>query len=110
VEALAAAWKLEGTLIAVSRGELVGEVKLDVSWMGFGELGMMVAAGRRGRGGDRVVAGSRPAQAPTPWPTLARRLNTAEAANQIVSVQQTNTATSSTQRDAIRTSPTTDLP
>ena len=31
--------------------------------MGFGEFGMMVAAGRRGRAGDRVVAGPRPAQA-----------------------------------------------
>lgn len=33
VEALAAAWKLEGTLIAVSRGELVGEVRVDVIYM-----------------------------------------------------------------------------
>jgi RimJ/RimL family protein N-acetyltransferase len=47
---LAANWRLEGTLVAVADDAILGEVRVDPSWMGFGEIGMMVAAGSRGRG------------------------------------------------------------
>lgn len=52
IESLAANWKLDGTLVAVAvgGGDIVGEIRVDPSWMGFGEIGMMVAAGWRGRG------------------------------------------------------------
>jgi RimJ/RimL family protein N-acetyltransferase len=57
VDRLAASWRVDGTLVAVADGVLVGEVRVDPSWMGFGELGMMVAAGWRGRGaGSALVA------------------------------------------------------
>jgi RimJ/RimL family protein N-acetyltransferase len=47
---LAANWKLEGTFVAVADGAIVGELHVDPSWMGFGDIGMMVAADWRGRG------------------------------------------------------------
>jgi GNAT superfamily N-acetyltransferase len=50
VDALAACWRIDGTLIALSQGAIVGEIRIDPSWMGFGEVGMMVAAESRGRG------------------------------------------------------------
>jgi putative acetyltransferase len=50
VEELAARWELDGTLIALAEGAVVGEIRVEPSWMGFGEIGMMVAAGCRGRG------------------------------------------------------------
>jgi RimJ/RimL family protein N-acetyltransferase len=50
VERAAAGWTLEGTLVAVVAGEVVGELRVEPSWMGFGEVGMMVAAAWRGRG------------------------------------------------------------
>jgi RimJ/RimL family protein N-acetyltransferase len=50
VERMAANWRLEGTLVAVADDAIVGEIRIDPSWMGFGEIGMMVAAGSRGRG------------------------------------------------------------
>lgn|SRR5215467_954416 len=50
VDELAARWRIEGTLIAQSQGALVGEIRIDPSWMGYGEIGMMVAAQWRGRG------------------------------------------------------------
>ncbi len=57
VAELAAIWKLDGTLVALAEGVMVGQVRVDPSWMGFGELGMMVAAGWRGRGvGSALVA------------------------------------------------------
>jgi ribosomal protein S18 acetylase RimI-like enzyme len=57
VDQLAANWRLEGTLVAVAAGEVVGELRVDPSWMGYGEIGMMVAAGWRGRGvGTALVA------------------------------------------------------
>ncbi|HEX6761510.1 MAG TPA: GNAT family N-acetyltransferase [Gaiellaceae bacterium] len=57
VERLAADWTLEGTLVAVADGTIVGEVRVEPSWFGFGEIGMMVAAGWRGRGvGTALVA------------------------------------------------------
>jgi len=57
VEALATNWKIDGTLVALSNGVIVGEVRVDPSWMGFGEIGMMVSAEWRGRGvGTALVA------------------------------------------------------
>jgi RimJ/RimL family protein N-acetyltransferase len=57
VDRLAASWEVDGTLVAVADGVIVGEVRVDPSWMGYGELGMMVAAGWRGRGaGTALVA------------------------------------------------------
>ena len=57
VEQLAADWRIDGTLVAVADGEVVGEINVDPSWMGFGEIGMFVAADWRGRGvGTALVA------------------------------------------------------
>ncbi len=57
VDMLAASWKVNGTLMAMAQSGLVGEIRVDPSWMGFGEIGMMVAAGWRGRGvGTALVA------------------------------------------------------
>jgi RimJ/RimL family protein N-acetyltransferase len=50
VDQLAADWKIDGTLIALAQGAVVGEVRIESTWMGFGEIGMMVAADWRGRG------------------------------------------------------------
>jgi RimJ/RimL family protein N-acetyltransferase len=57
IDRRAARWELEGTLVALAGGEIVGELHVDESPFGFGELGMMVAAGWRGRGvGTALVA------------------------------------------------------
>jgi ribosomal protein S18 acetylase RimI-like enzyme len=57
VERLAARWQLEGTLVAVSGAALVGELRIEPTSFGFGELGMMVDAAWRGRGiGSALVA------------------------------------------------------
>jgi len=57
VEALAGRWQLDGTLVAVAAGELVGELRVEPTYFGYGEIGMMVAAGWRGRGvGTALVA------------------------------------------------------
>jgi len=57
VETLAASWQLDGTLVAVVAGEVVGEVRVEETSFGYGELGMMVTARWRGRGvGTALVA------------------------------------------------------
>ena len=57
VDKLAVRWRIDGTLVALADGSIVGEINVDPSWMGFGEIGMMVAAGWRGRGvGSALVA------------------------------------------------------
>jgi len=57
VDAMAARWQLDGTLVALAEGELVGELRVEPSYFGFGEIGMMVAADRRGQGvGTALVA------------------------------------------------------
>lgn len=57
VEELAVSWKMDGTLVAVAEGDIVGEINVDPNWMGFGDIGMMAAAGWRGRGvGTALVA------------------------------------------------------
>jgi RimJ/RimL family protein N-acetyltransferase len=50
VERRAAAWQLDGTLVAVADGEIVGELQVHETSFGFGELGMLVAADWRGQG------------------------------------------------------------
>jgi GNAT superfamily N-acetyltransferase len=61
VEAFAARWAIDRTLVALAGNAVVGELKVDPSWMGFGEIGMMVAAGWRGRGvGTALVAAAIP--------------------------------------------------
>ena len=49
-EARAAGWNIEGTLVAVASGEVVGMLHVERSRFGFGDLGMAVARGWRGRG------------------------------------------------------------
>ena len=57
VDKLATDWKIDGTLLALADGVVIGEISVDPSWMGFGEIGMMVAADWRGRGvGTALVA------------------------------------------------------
>jgi RimJ/RimL family protein N-acetyltransferase len=50
VEARAASWTLDGTLVAVAGAELIGSLHLERSRFGFGELGMAVAREWRRRG------------------------------------------------------------
>jgi RimJ/RimL family protein N-acetyltransferase len=57
VEAGAARMTLEGTLAAVSDGEIIGSLHVQASRFGFGEIGMLVARDWRGRGvGSALVA------------------------------------------------------
>ena len=57
VEKRAASWRLDGTLVALGDGEIVGLVFVDESSFGFGEIGMLVARSWRGRGvGTSLVA------------------------------------------------------
>ena len=57
VEKWAARWHLDGTFVAVDAGEIVGHLSVDRTPFGYGELGMFVAADRRGRGvGTALVA------------------------------------------------------
>jgi RimJ/RimL family protein N-acetyltransferase len=57
VEARAASWMLEGTLVAVDDGAIVGSLHIQSSRHGFGELGMTVARDWRGRGvGSALLA------------------------------------------------------
>jgi RimJ/RimL family protein N-acetyltransferase len=57
LEKRAASWRLDGTLVAGARGEIVGFLHVDRSGFGFGEIGMLVAREWRGRGvGSALVA------------------------------------------------------
>lgn len=57
VEERAEAWRLDGTLVAAARGEVVGFLHVERSGFGFGEIGMMVAREWRGHGvGSALVA------------------------------------------------------
>lgn len=57
VEERASSWRLDGTLVALAVGEIVGQLHVEQSRLGFGEIGMMVAADWRGRGvGTALVA------------------------------------------------------
>ena len=55
VERLAASWRIDGTFVAVADGVIVGEIGVDPSWMGSGDVGMMVAAAWRGRGAGKAL-------------------------------------------------------
>ena len=57
VEQRAAAWTLDGTLVAVAGGEIIGSLHVDASRFGFGEIGMAVSRQWRGRGvGSALLA------------------------------------------------------
>jgi RimJ/RimL family protein N-acetyltransferase len=57
VEERTADWRVDGTLVAIAREEVIGMVHIEQSRFGFGELGMMVAREWRGRGvGSALVA------------------------------------------------------
>jgi RimJ/RimL family protein N-acetyltransferase len=57
VEARAASWTIEGTLVAVAEAEIIGSLVLEPSRHGFGEIGMAVAREWRGRGvGSALLA------------------------------------------------------
>lgn len=57
VDRRAESLRLEGTLVAAARGQVVGYLHVDPSIFGFGEIGMLVAREWRGRGvGSALVA------------------------------------------------------
>jgi ribosomal protein S18 acetylase RimI-like enzyme len=57
VEARAASFTLDGTLVAVAGGDVVGSVHVDASRHGFGDVGMAVAPEWRGQGvGSALLA------------------------------------------------------
>jgi RimJ/RimL family protein N-acetyltransferase len=57
VEARAASWTIDGTLVAVAGTKIVGSLHVDQSRFGFGEIGMAVAREWRGRGvGSALLA------------------------------------------------------
>ena len=57
VEARTTSLRLDGTLVAIAVDEVVGYLRVEASSFGFGEIGMMVARDRRGRGvGSALVA------------------------------------------------------
>lgn len=50
IDARAASWTLDGTLVAVVGSEIVGSLHLDASRHGYGELGMALRREWRGKG------------------------------------------------------------
>jgi RimJ/RimL family protein N-acetyltransferase len=57
IEARAASWTLDGTLVAVAGDEIVGSLHIEPSRHGFGEVGMAIAREWRGRGvGSALLA------------------------------------------------------
>ena len=57
VEARAASWTIDGTIVAVAGPELIGLLNVEPSRHGFGEIGMAVAREWRGRGvGSALLA------------------------------------------------------
>jgi GNAT superfamily N-acetyltransferase len=50
VEARAAAWSLDGDFLAEAAGTVIGSIHVEASRHGYGEIGMAVARGWRGRG------------------------------------------------------------
>jgi ribosomal protein S18 acetylase RimI-like enzyme len=58
VEARAASWTLEGTLVALAGTELIGSLHVASSRFGFGEIGMAVAREWRGRGVGAALLGA----------------------------------------------------
>ena len=59
IDRMSERWEIDETLVAVADGELVGMLHVDSSRFGFGEIGMLVVAGWRGRGvGSALLAAS----------------------------------------------------
>lgn len=57
VAARAAAWGLDGEFVAVADGEIVGQLHVERTRHGYGEIGMLVARDWRGRGvGSALMA------------------------------------------------------
>lgn len=57
IEARAASWRLDGTLVAVGGSEVVGMLHIEASRFGFGTIGMAVARDWRRRGvGSALIA------------------------------------------------------
>jgi ribosomal protein S18 acetylase RimI-like enzyme len=57
VEARAASWTLDGTIVAVVAGDVIGSIHVQTSGHGFGEIGMAIAREWRGRGvGSALMA------------------------------------------------------
>jgi ribosomal protein S18 acetylase RimI-like enzyme len=57
LEARAASWRLDGDFVAEAAGEIVGQIHVDASGHGFGEIGMAVAREWRGKGvGSALMA------------------------------------------------------
>jgi len=57
VEARAAGWTVDATLVAVAGSEVIGMIHVDASRFGFGEIGMATAREWRGRGvGSALLA------------------------------------------------------
>jgi RimJ/RimL family protein N-acetyltransferase len=57
VQARAASWTLDGLLVAVADGEVIGSIHVGESGHGFGEIGMAIAREWRGRGvGSALMA------------------------------------------------------
>jgi GNAT superfamily N-acetyltransferase len=57
VEARAASWTLDGTIVAVADGEVIGSIHVAPSSHGYGEIGMAIAREWRGRGvGSALMA------------------------------------------------------
>jgi ribosomal protein S18 acetylase RimI-like enzyme len=50
VEARAASWTLDGTIVAVAGDAVIGSIHVGVSGHGYGEIGMAIAREWRGRG------------------------------------------------------------
>jgi len=50
VDARAASWTLDGTIVAVGDGEVIGSIHVAASGHGYGEIGMAIARDWRGRG------------------------------------------------------------
>jgi RimJ/RimL family protein N-acetyltransferase len=60
IEARAASWRLDGTIVAVAgaANEIVGSIHIDASVHGFGDIGMVVARDWRGRGVGSALMGA----------------------------------------------------
>lgn len=57
IDARAASWSLDGDLVALAEGRVVGSIHVAASRHGYGEIGMAVAREWRGRGvGSALVA------------------------------------------------------
>jgi ribosomal protein S18 acetylase RimI-like enzyme len=50
VEARAASWTLDGTIVATADGEVIGSIHVQATSHGYGEIGMAIAREWRGRG------------------------------------------------------------